>query len=142
MDLDEALQVVWEEASRRGQNGVARALDVSNATVSRWKGLTRPDGDVRARVIAFAEEVRASRPAPLPPVAVPGDFWRGVYYAAELMSETTARLLREAREGVMPSSSGQGPTANLDAPLVARDSKAKASELKSRARAQRKVAGD
>lgn len=143
MDLDEALAVLMEEAARRGQNGVARALSVSTGTVSKWKRGARPEGDLRARVIAFAEQARAARPAPLPPVAVPGDFWRGVYYAAELMSETTARLLREAREGVIPPSAGQGPTENLDAPLVKREGLAtqQNSKQKKNGRAGRKAAG-
>lgn len=63
MDLEQAIAVVLEEASRRGQNRIAAALGVSNGTVSKWKNTSsRPDGAVRERVFEFAEETLRNRP--------------------------------------------------------------------------------
>lgn len=58
MDLDAALEVVWSEVARRGQNSVARALGVSKGTPTKWRKGARPEGDTKARVIQFAEQVR------------------------------------------------------------------------------------
>lgn len=58
MDIDEALAVVWDEVATRGQNRVAEALGVSKGTPTKWRKGAKPEGDTRARVIAFAERVR------------------------------------------------------------------------------------
>ena len=63
MDLEEALTIVWEEVARRGQNRVAGDLAVSNGTPTKWRKGARPEGEVRERVIAFAETTRQRRVA-------------------------------------------------------------------------------
>ncbi|MBY0490661.1 MAG: hypothetical protein K2R93_12535 [Gemmatimonadaceae bacterium] len=57
MDLEQAIALVLAEAKRTGNNAVARRLEVANGTVSKWKGGKRPEGEVRGRVFAFAEEL-------------------------------------------------------------------------------------
>lgn len=58
MDLEEAVRLVLEEAKRSGNNAVARRLVVANGTVSKWRsGKSRPEGEVRGRVFALAEEI-------------------------------------------------------------------------------------
>ena len=77
---------------------LAEAVGVSGATLSRWlSAKNAPQGSTVAKLVAWAEAL-----PPLvipPPIQAPSDYWRGVLYAAEAMAETTARLLREAREG-------------------------------------------
>lgn len=67
MDLEQAIQLVLAEAKRTGNNVVARRLDVANSTVSKWKGGKRPEGDVRVRVLALAEEILARQAVARPP---------------------------------------------------------------------------
>jgi len=93
MDLEQAMQLVLAEAQRTGNNVVARRLDVANSTVSKWKGGKRPEGDVKVRVLAFAEELRAkalSAP-PVLPGAIPATV---IIEARRQLAETHRDLSR------------------------------------------------
>lgn len=110
--LDQAIEMLigryaagWTLRELAGQTGVGRS------TLSRWVNRDRVPTGVSARaLLAWAErgghgavEQGAERGQPTPRQSSPGvqseshDFWRGVLYAAESHSETTTRLLREAR---------------------------------------------
>ena len=93
-DVKRALELV---RARQGQGVVLRAtaddMGVAESTVSRWlAGERSPTGDGRVRLLAWAD--RQGRA----PLSADQQYWRGVLYACEAMAETTARLLREARE--------------------------------------------
>lgn len=73
---------------KQNQTDFASALGVDRVTVSRWEGGIAPVSDLNAqRLDALASGPRDTSQ----------DYWRGVLYAAEAMSETVTRLLREAR---------------------------------------------
>ena len=98
MDAQGALAVFRQQLKRTSQRRLADAIGVSEATVSRWKGGgASPEGEQLERLIAWAEKQPPTQ-RELPAPAVPSDYWRGVFYAAEAMSETVTRLLREGRE--------------------------------------------
>jgi hypothetical protein len=61
MDLERALEIVWIEVERRGQNRVADLLSVASSTLTKWRKGSRPEGDVKARVIGFAEQSVAGK---------------------------------------------------------------------------------
>jgi hypothetical protein len=63
MDLEKAVGLVLAEAKRIGQNEMARRLDVSNGTMSKWKGKTRPQAEQRQRVFAEARRIQAESEA-------------------------------------------------------------------------------
>ena len=93
-DVKRAVDLV---RARQSQGVVLRVtaddMGVAESTVSRWlSGERSPTGDGRVRLLAWYE--RQSRA----PLSADHQYWRGVLYACEAMAETTARLLREARE--------------------------------------------
>ena len=98
MTRDDAFQRLRYEDTRQSRKELAKHIRVSEATLSRWLNEeTAPQGSTVDKLVAWAEAL-----PPLvipPPIQAPSDYWRGVLYAAEAMAETTARLLREAREG-------------------------------------------
>lgn len=117
MTGNEAFAVLLREVTRRSQSAIAGELGVSEPTLSRWiRSPVPPRGANLSRLVLWAEALPpyAAPAAALPPVTVPADYWRGVYYAAEIMSETLARLLREARQAAEPHT----PLEAADGPLV------------------------
>jgi transcriptional regulator with XRE-family HTH domain len=129
----EAFAALLREVTRRAQSAIAGELGVSEPTLSRWiRSSVPPRGANLSRLVSWAEALPpyVAPPAALPPVNVPADYWRGVYYAAEIMSETIARLLREARQTSEPAATTAAPPqydaralaalANVDNPLIPR----------------------
>lgn len=76
---------------RRGesQTAFAQALGVSRPTVSEWEN---GKGNISVIGAAALDRLAAG------PRDTSQDYWRGVLYAAEAMSDTVTRLLREARQ--------------------------------------------
>lgn len=83
---------------------LAAKLGVREQTVSGWrKGKFRPNTEDLKKLAAelhVSLETLRSDDRPLSTQRAPKsiDYWRGVRYAAEAMTETTLRLLREERE--------------------------------------------
>lgn len=97
MDIDEALLVLWREIGRSSQRRVAAEIGIAASTITGWRNNTRIEGKSREKLLEWAQELPPEA-APLPPVAKPTDYWRGVLYAASAMSETVSKLTREAAE--------------------------------------------
>jgi transcriptional regulator with XRE-family HTH domain len=73
----------------QSQTEFAADAGVDRVTVSRWETGVVPVSELNAaRLSSLAAGPRD----------VSGDYWRGVLYAAEAMSDTVTRLLREARQ--------------------------------------------
>ena len=96
---------------------LADAIGTDSSTVSRWMARSRqPTGETLRLLLAWAQREGTPRDAGR-------DYWRGVLYACEAMTETTHRLLREAREAdavaldakakalIPPVPTGAGPAA-------------------------------
>jgi transcriptional regulator with XRE-family HTH domain len=99
MDVPKALALVAQEAARSSQSQVAKRIGVPRDAVTRWKSGGTPTGKSREKLLAWAQTVAdRPEPPPVPPVVVPSDYWRGVLFAAEVMAQTVADLLKQARE--------------------------------------------
>lgn len=62
MDVQDALELVWQEAKRSSQNRVADRIGVQRSALSRWKQGESPQGELREKLLAWAESL-PSRPA-------------------------------------------------------------------------------
>lgn len=70
MDLESALQVMWDRARRTSQRRIAKEIGVHPSALTRWKKGERPDGELRELLFAWID--RVTEPAPEPAPAVPG----------------------------------------------------------------------
>lgn len=89
MDLTSALEIVWQESARSSQSEVARAIGVSPATITHWKNGKRPDGNRRAKLLAWAERIGVRVASP-PPAISPAI----VLHAQQQLAETHRDLAR------------------------------------------------
>lgn len=94
MTLNDALALFHTAVATMEQKALALDIGVSEGSITGWKRGVSPRGESRAKLMSWAER----QPTPLPPVAVPSDYWRGVFFAAEVMSQTVADLLKQSRE--------------------------------------------
>ena len=62
MDVQDALDLVWQEAKRSSQNRVADRMGVQRSALSRWKQGESPQGELREKLLAWAESL-PPRPA-------------------------------------------------------------------------------
>lgn len=90
VDLEELRHRVLSDGSARGWRRFGEDVGIDGETLRQF-AKAQPGRKVHP------ETLDAIRRHYAPP-AVPSDYWRGVLYAAEAMAETTARLLREARQ--------------------------------------------
>jgi transcriptional regulator with XRE-family HTH domain len=95
MDVAAALALLHREADRSSQAAVARVIGVSKATVTGWKQGATPQGDQRAKLLAWAEGI------PDPPPVVVDDYRRGLADAAERMA-ALVEILRSEAHGTDP----------------------------------------
>jgi transcriptional regulator with XRE-family HTH domain len=107
-----ALRDAMDELPIKGR-ALASLMEVREQTVSEWrKGSYRPEGADLLRLAGLlkvppetlrrddggAKMVREGEPQSQADAQRSADYWRGVLFAAETMSETVTRLLRQQRE--------------------------------------------
>lgn len=89
MDLETALQMVWDRSLRSSQRRVAKEMGVEASAVTRWKKGEEPQGRLRELLFAWAER-HAAAPAPDPGV-VPAAV---IQHARRQVAETHRDLSR------------------------------------------------
>ena len=100
--------------AKLNQSNFAKKIGVTRQTVGEWeRGASEPSRlkqqeleDLERRMAGEQARQIAAREEPAPPYApAPSaplqsvEYWRGVLFAAETMSETVTSLLRQQREG-------------------------------------------
>jgi transcriptional regulator with XRE-family HTH domain len=84
MDVQDALERVWQEAKRSSQGRVADRIGVQRSALSRWKQGESPQGELREKLIAWAES--------LPPRAAVAPEEAAIELANERTGQNLVRL--------------------------------------------------